>query len=212
MDSSRNTVAPETKAEVVEEIRLDVEHEVEDKYLARGRSPLSPEAREEKAEKTVERLREQGVIRRSYALVAPGTRSFDVIKRVAVGTYTDGFIHAGNLAYLSLIALFPFFITATAILGTLGDPEDRIRAIAAILSTMPPGVADTLREPLGEVVTARTGWLLWLGAGVGLVGVPGWVHPPEDTIASSAAASCWNAAGGFSISRLRTCLVRRPFE
>lgn len=174
---------PETKAEVAEEIRLDVAHEVSDDYLARGRSPLSPEAREEQVEKTVERLKEEGIFRRSYARVAPGTRSFEVIKRVAVGTYTDGFIHAGNLAYLSLIALFPFFITATAILGTLGDPDDRIKAIAAILSTMPPGVADTLREPLDEVVTnGRTGWLLWLSAAVGLWTVGSLIETMRDIL------------------------------
>ena len=182
MDKGSNTSAPETKTEVAEEIRLDVVHEVDDRYLARGRSPHSPEAREEKAEKTVERLHAHGIFRRSYAVVAPGTRSFDVIKRVAVGTYTDGFIHAGNLAYLSLIALFPFFITATAILGTLGDPQDRLKAIAAILSTMPPAVADTLREPLGEVVVARTGWLLWLSALVGLWTVGSLIETMRDIL------------------------------
>ena len=153
-----DSTAPENaemKADVAEEIRLDVAHEVEDRYKAKGQSPHSPEARSEIVEKTVERQKKEGVFRRSYALVKPGTRSFDVVKRVAVGTYTDGFIHAGNLAYLSLIALFPFFITATAILGTIGQPEDRIRAIAAILSTMPPSVAETLREPLGEVRIER---------------------------------------------------------
>ena len=70
---------PETKAEVAEVIRLDVAHEVNDEYLARGRSPLSPEAREEQVEKTEERLKEEGILRRSYARVAPGTRSFEVI-------------------------------------------------------------------------------------------------------------------------------------
>jgi membrane protein len=173
----------ETKADVAEEIRLDVAHEVSDDYLARGRSPLSPEAREEQIEKTVERLEEEGIFRRSYALVAPGTKSFDVVKRVAIGTYTDGFIHAGNLAYLSLIALFPFLITATAILGTLGDPDDRIKAIAAILSTMPPGVANTLRGPLDEVVThGRTGWLLWLSAAVGLWTVGSLIETMRDIL------------------------------
>ncbi len=174
---------PETKAEFAEEIRLDVAHEVSDDYLARGRSPLSPEAREEQVEKTVERLKEEGIFRRSYARVAPGSKSFEVVKRVAVGTYTDGFIHAGNLAYLSLIALFPFFITAAAILGTLGDPDDRIKAIGAFLSTMPPGVADTLREPLDEVVTnGRTGWLLWLSAAVGLWTVGSLIETMRDIL------------------------------
>lgn len=182
MNDVQPPAEPEIKNEVAEEIRLDVEHEVEDQYLARGRSPLSPEAREEKAERTVERQQQQGVFRRSYAHVGPGTRSFDVIKRVAIGTYTDGFIHAGNLAYLSLIALFPFFITATAILSTLGDPQDRIRAIAAILSTMPPAVAETLREPLAQVVTARTGWLLWLSGVVGLWTVGSLIETMRDIL------------------------------
>lgn len=173
----------ETKAEVAEEIRSDVEHEVSDWYLARGRSPLSPEARSEQVEETTERLEAKGIFRRSYDRVAPGTRSFDVVKRVAIGTYTDGFIHAGNLAYLSLIALFPFFITATAILGTLGNPDDRIKAIAAILSTMPSGVSDTLRGPLNEVVThGRTGWLLWLSAGVGLWTVGSLIETMRDIL------------------------------
>ena len=33
---------------------------------------------------------------------------------------------------------------------------------------MPPDVASTLRAPIDEVLTARTGPLLWLGAIVGL--------------------------------------------
>lgn len=168
--------------DTAEEIRLDIAHQVEDKYLAHGRSPYSPEARAEKVEKTLERQKAEGVLRRSYARVAPGTRPFEIIKRVAVGTYTDGFIHAGNLAYLSLIALFPFFITAAAILGTIGEPEDRIRAIAAILSTMPPSVSDTLQGPLREVVTARTGWLLWLSAGVGLWTVGSLIETMRDIL------------------------------
>jgi membrane protein len=169
-------------AEMAEEIRLDIAHQVDDHYLARGRSPHSPEARAEKVEKTLRRQQQEGVLRRSYARVAPGTRPFEIIKRVAVGTYTDGFIHAGNLAYLSLIALFPFFITAAAILGTIGEPEDRLRAITAILSTMPPSVADTLGGPLQEVVTARTGWLLWLSAGVGLWTVGSLIETMRDIL------------------------------
>jgi membrane protein len=182
MDKNIQRSEPDDHAGVAEAIRLDVVNQIGDKYLARGRSPHSPEARAEKVEKTLERQRQEGLVRRSYAHVAPGTRPFEIIKRVAVGTYTDGFIHAGNLAYLSLIALFPFFITAAAILGTIGEPEDRLRAIAAILSTMPPGVADTLRDPLREVITTRTGWLLWLSAGVGLWTVGSLIETMRDIL------------------------------
>ena len=45
-------------------------------------------------------------------------------KRVAVGVYNDGFIHAGNLAYLSVLAIFPFFILAAAIARLLGQSQD----------------------------------------------------------------------------------------
>ena len=38
----------------------------------------------------------------------PRLTAWEVVKRVAIGVYTDGFIHAGNLAYLSIVALFHF--------------------------------------------------------------------------------------------------------
>ena len=98
----------------------------------------------------------------------PRLTVWEVVKRVAVGVYNDGFIHAGNLAYLSILALFPFFILAAAITQLLGQGEDGARIVATILAELPANVADTLREPIQEVLTARTGPLLWFGALVGL--------------------------------------------
>jgi membrane protein len=43
-----------------------------------------------------------------------GYRSFTVIQRVVTGVWRDGFIHAGNLAYMAILAIFPFFIVAGA--------------------------------------------------------------------------------------------------
>ncbi len=63
-------------------------------------SPESPEARRKRLAKTRARLGKH------YAKVKPGTRTFEVMKRVAVGVYSDGFIHAGNLAYLALLTVF----------------------------------------------------------------------------------------------------------
>ena len=62
--------------------------------------------------------------------MGPGTRIFAVLKRVFTGTYYDGFIHAGNLAYMAMLALFPFFIVLAAVLSALGDASQR-DAIAA---------------------------------------------------------------------------------
>ena len=97
----------------------------------------------------------------------PRHYAWEVLKRVLVGVYNDGFIHAGNLAYLALLALFPFFILAAAVANILGQTESGSMTVTTILSQLPPDVASTLRAPVKEVLTARTGPLLWLGAIVG---------------------------------------------
>jgi membrane protein len=93
---------------------------------------------------------------------------WDVIKRVVVGVYNDGFIHAGNLAFLALLALFPFFILAAALAQILGQTESGAQTVATILAQLPSEVAATLRRPVAEVLSARTGPLLWIGGLVGL--------------------------------------------
>src|SRR3954471_14590244 len=98
----------------------------------------------------------------------PRLTPWEVVKRVAVGVYNDGFIHAGNLAYLSIVALFPFFIVAAAVAHILGQGQDAMLTVTNVLRRLPPDVASTLREPVREVLTARTGNLLWFGALVGL--------------------------------------------
>ncbi|QIK95280.1 YihY/virulence factor BrkB family protein [Sphingomonas sp. HDW15A] len=98
----------------------------------------------------------------------PPPTAWEITKRVAIGVYNDGFIHAGNLAFLSLLALFPFFILAAAIAQLLGQSADGQRTVATILARLPPNVAEVLSAPIQEVLTARTGPLLWFGAIVGL--------------------------------------------
>jgi membrane protein len=98
----------------------------------------------------------------------PALTPWEVVKRVAVGVYNDGFIHAGNLAYLAIVALFPFFIVAAAIAHLLGQGQDAMLTVANVLRRLPPQVATVLQEPINEVLTVRTGNLLWIGAVVGL--------------------------------------------
>lgn len=112
--------------------------------------------------------RTRTVLSREYAKVKPGSAFFEVVKRAAVGVYTDGFIHAGNLAYLALMTVFPFFITAAAVLALLGENDETRQAVVAFLRVLPPNVAEILRKPIADVLTARTGSLLWLGGLVGL--------------------------------------------
>lgn len=121
-----------------------------------ARSPKSPEARRH--------AQLESDIAPSVGRLGPR----EVIKRVVIGVYSDGFIHAGNLAYLTLVALFPFFIVAAAITQILGATQVGIETVNGFLLTVPPSVADVLRPAITDVLNARTGNLLWIGALVGL--------------------------------------------
>ncbi len=91
-----------------------------------------------------------------------------VLKRVGLGVYEDGFVHAGNLAYLALLALFPFLILAAAVAHLLGSGEQGQQTVVTILARLPPEVRDVLAMPIAEVLKGRSGNLLWFGAIVGL--------------------------------------------
>ncbi|MCW3834993.1 YihY/virulence factor BrkB family protein [Sphingomonas canadensis] len=130
-------------------------------------SPESPEARRRGAGRRA---------RRRLGALPPRERVFTVVRRVAVGVYTDGFTYAGNLAYLSLVTLFPFFIVAAALTRLVGRTGEGLRTLEAFLRTVPPEVAAVLRQPVYDVLQARTGNLLWFGAIVGLWTAAGFIE------------------------------------
>lgn len=119
-------------------------------------------------------------LNRQFAKVKPGSFFFEVMKRAGLGVFNDGFTHAGNLAYLALMTLFPFFITAAAVLSLLGQSTETVRTVQGFLRVLPPDVADLLRTPISDVLQARTGSLLWLGGLVGLWTVGGFVETIRD--------------------------------
>ena len=123
---------------------------------------LSPEARRKAALRHMAGFGEQ-----VRGAVGPGTRFFEIFKRVVVGTYNDGFIHAGNLAYMAVLAIFPFFITGAAMFSLIGEESERAASINAILYALPPVVGDVIGPVARNVIEQRSGWLLWAG---GLVG------------------------------------------
>lgn len=125
--------------------------------------PLSPEDRR-KRQAAETAAYGPDVVEQIYRPPTP----WEIVKRVSIGVYNDGFIHAGNLAYLAILALFPFFILATAIAQLLGQSADGQKTVASVLSKLPPQVAEVLAGPVTEVLTVRTGPLLWFGAAVGL--------------------------------------------
>ena len=132
-------------------------------------SPLSPEERAEHPEK-------ERRLDRHHPLVS----TWEIVKRAAIGVYNDGFIHAGNLAYLALLTVFPFFIVAAAIASLLGQGPETQRAVASFLHVLPPEVSDILRKPIRDVLAARQGAVLWFGALVGLWTVGSFVETLRD--------------------------------
>jgi membrane protein len=112
--------------------------------------------------------------------VKPLVYAFRMLKRVAIGVWSDGFIHAGNLAYLALMTVFPFFIVAAAIASALGQSAETQRAVTSFLHVLPPDVSDILRKPIADVLAVRTGSLLWFGGLVGLWTVGSFVETIRD--------------------------------
>jgi membrane protein len=143
---------------------------------------LSPEARRREALK-----RRAGLVHRIEAEMGPrglfwGTRIWDVARRVLVGAYNDGFIHAGNLAYMAMLAIFPFFITGAAIFALLGDGFERAATINTVLLALPPVVRDVIGPVARDVVGQRSGWLLWAGGFFGLWTVGSLVETIRDIL------------------------------
>lgn len=139
-------------------------------------SPESPEARRKRLASAKAHF---GTNRGS---IRAESRPWDVIKRVAVGVYFDGFIHAGNLAYLALLSIFPFVIVAAAIARLFGQTEEGMNAVNALLQTMPANVAEVLRSPISDVMEARHGSLLWLGVLLGLWTTGSFIETIRDII------------------------------
>ena len=139
-------------------------------------SPESPESRRKRLARAKARL---GTIGGRFR---KGSRTREVIKRVAIGVYSDGFIHAGNLAFLALLSIFPFVIVAAAIARLFGQTAEGMNAVNALLTTMPKDVADVLQRPIRDVLEARSGNLLWLGALVGLWSTGSFIETIRDII------------------------------
>lgn len=150
-------------------------------------------------------------LNRQFAKVRPGSYAFEVMKRAGIGVYTDGFIHAGNLAYLALMTVFPFFIVAAAVLALFGQNQETRQAVESFLHVLPPDVADILRKPISDVLAARTGSLLWLGALVGLWTVGSFVETIRDIFrrayGTRSSQSLWRSRLGLSLGIVASVIL-----
>ena len=144
-----------------------------------------------------DRARQHGRFRKELDRLRPSQAAVEVVKRAGLGVFNDGFIHAGNLAYLALMTLFPFFITAAAILSVFGQSASAQATVVSFLHTLPPETAELLRKPIVDVINAKTGALLWLGGLVSLWTVSSFVETMRDIFrrayGTKASAPFWRA-------------------
>jgi membrane protein len=141
-----------------------------------GPAPQTPEARRRRLLRA--RMRADDTLRK----LGPGSRFRVVSGRAFAGVWNDGFIHAGNLAFLTLLTLFPFFIVVAAVAQAFGRDTATIEALRQFLAQVPPDVAKALEKPISDVLSARSGNLLWLGALGGIWSTSGFIATIKDIL------------------------------
>lgn len=116
------------------------------------------------------------------ALSGRRARAWAITRRVAIATFNDGFIYAGNLAYLAMVAIFPFFILGAALFDIIGGRENAQTIVLAVARAMPNSVAAVIVPVADTVITARSGVLLWAGGALGLWTVSSLVETIRDVL------------------------------
>ncbi|MCC6827633.1 MAG: YihY/virulence factor BrkB family protein [Novosphingobium sp.] len=145
------------------------------------RHDLTPEARRRDAVRAGKGLQAR-IDRHLGPRLGPGTRLVTTLRRVWSGAYSDGSIHAGNLAYMAILSLFPFFITVAATFSALGEAGQIDASLRAFLSAVPPVVAEVIAPVARHTMSARSGWLLWVGGAFGLWTVTGLIETIRDIL------------------------------
>lgn len=111
------------------------------------------------------------------------SRACQIGLRTITGSWADGFVHAGNLAYLSLLTLFPFFIVVATLAGTFGRTDAGVEAVHAFLRTVPPDVGTLIAKPIADVIAARSSsGLLTVGLLLTLWTVSGFIESIREII------------------------------
>lgn len=96
----------------------------------------------------------------------------------------DGIEHAGYLAFLWLLALFPFLVFVAAIVGVMGQGEAGAEFITDVLQAMPSSVAAALEPRVIEIISG----------------------PPQGLLTVSILGAIWTASS--AVEGLRTILNR----
>lgn len=74
----------------------------------------------------------------------------------------DGVEHAGYLAFLGLLSLFPFLVFLVALAGALGESVTRMEFFNFIIASLPPDVVEALQPRVLEITSGPSQGLLTL--------------------------------------------------
>jgi membrane protein len=87
--------------------------------------------------------------------------SWRVFRNAVANTVNhDGIEHAGYLAFLGLLALFPFLVFMFSVIGVIGQGEAGERLIAEALSVLPEHVIAALKPRVVEIISGPPQGLL----------------------------------------------------
>lgn len=76
-----------------------------------------------------------------------------IFKAVTSFNKHDGMVMAGHLAFLGMLALFPFIIFLVSLAGTFGQSDAGTEALSLLFDNMPTDVASVLRAPIEQMVS-----------------------------------------------------------
>lgn len=96
----------------------------------------------------------------------------------------DGIEHAGYLAFLGLLAMFPFLVLLVSLIGFIGQGEAGTSLITALLSALPGTLTTAIRPRIEEIVSG----------------------PPQGLLTLSILGAIWTASS--AVEGIRTVLNR----
>lgn len=93
-------------------------------------------------------------------MLSPRTLLYSFYKAGYNTVYHDGIEHAGYLAFLGLIALFPFMVFVVALAGFIGEGEAGTKFIHELVAQLPPSIVPALMPRITEIVSGPPQGLL----------------------------------------------------
>ena len=95
-----------------------------------------------------------------------------LLRAVSMFFGNHGMAVAGNMAFLTMLSLFPFIIFLVSVSGLMGQTERGLEAIAFMMSVLPPEVASVLEGPIrgiientgAEILTGSILFAIWTAA------------------------------------------------